>query len=270
MAARVVGELAAAVDPGLAAWIAEHVAFVTTMVDRITPHTTDDDRAAVRRLRRGRPGPGGHRALRRVGAVRRVPAGPPPLGGRRGPVRRRHRARGSTASCGCSTGRTRCMAYAGTLRGHDTVDAGDLGPGRARLGGAVVGRRRPAPAAAARGDRGLPGRAAGALREPADPPPAGARSPPTARRRCRSGSCRPCGPTWPAAASRPVRRGCSPRGCATCAGGARRWPTWRPRSSPRWPRASSDDAVGRVLARLDVDDARLSAEVTALVRELGC
>jgi fructuronate reductase len=48
MVARVVRELAAAADPGLAAWIARHVAFVTTMVDRITPHTTDDDRATVR------------------------------------------------------------------------------------------------------------------------------------------------------------------------------------------------------------------------------
>lgn len=48
MAARVVGELAAAVDPDLAAWIDAHATFVTTMVDRITPHTTDDDRAAVR------------------------------------------------------------------------------------------------------------------------------------------------------------------------------------------------------------------------------
>jgi fructuronate reductase len=48
MAARVVGELARAVDPDLATWIDAHAAFVTTMVDRITPHTTDDDRAAVR------------------------------------------------------------------------------------------------------------------------------------------------------------------------------------------------------------------------------
>jgi fructuronate reductase len=48
MAARVVGELAAAADPDLADWIGQHVAFVTTMVDRITPQTTDDDRAQVR------------------------------------------------------------------------------------------------------------------------------------------------------------------------------------------------------------------------------
>ncbi|MDT7580439.1 MAG: fructuronate reductase, partial [Pseudonocardiales bacterium] len=48
MVARVVGELAGAVDPGLAEWITEHVSFVTTMVDRITPRTTDDDRARLR------------------------------------------------------------------------------------------------------------------------------------------------------------------------------------------------------------------------------
>jgi mannitol 2-dehydrogenase len=37
-------------DPDLAAWIAEHVRFPSSMVDRITPVTTDDDRAAVREL----------------------------------------------------------------------------------------------------------------------------------------------------------------------------------------------------------------------------
>lgn len=34
-------------DPGLAAWIEEHVPFPNSMVDRITPVTTDDDRAMV-------------------------------------------------------------------------------------------------------------------------------------------------------------------------------------------------------------------------------
>ena len=47
MVARVVGDLAAAVDPTLPAWLADHVSYVTTMVDRITPRTTDDDRAVV-------------------------------------------------------------------------------------------------------------------------------------------------------------------------------------------------------------------------------
>lgn len=39
---------AAAVDPSLVPWIGDHVAFVSTMVDRITPRTTADDRAALR------------------------------------------------------------------------------------------------------------------------------------------------------------------------------------------------------------------------------
>jgi fructuronate reductase len=45
--ARVVTDLAQAADPALAAWIRDHVSFVTTMVDRITPHTTAEDVRAV-------------------------------------------------------------------------------------------------------------------------------------------------------------------------------------------------------------------------------
>ena len=45
--ARVVGDLIDAVDPSLSAWVAANVAFGTTMVDRITPATTDEHRAAV-------------------------------------------------------------------------------------------------------------------------------------------------------------------------------------------------------------------------------
>ncbi len=48
--ARIVTEFAALVDPELAAWITGAVSFVTTMVDRITPATTDDDVAAAARL----------------------------------------------------------------------------------------------------------------------------------------------------------------------------------------------------------------------------
>ncbi|WP_147110980.1 mannitol dehydrogenase family protein [Pseudonocardia sulfidoxydans] len=47
---RVVTDLARLVDPGLVAWIDEHVSFVTTTVDRITPRPTDADRAEVARL----------------------------------------------------------------------------------------------------------------------------------------------------------------------------------------------------------------------------
>ena len=45
--ARVVADLAEAVEPELVGWIRDNVSFVTTMVDRITPHTTADDLRAV-------------------------------------------------------------------------------------------------------------------------------------------------------------------------------------------------------------------------------
>ncbi|HLZ38052.1 MAG TPA: mannitol dehydrogenase family protein [Mycobacteriales bacterium] len=41
--ARVVGDVAETVDPGLRDWVESSVSYVTTMVDRITPRTTDDD-----------------------------------------------------------------------------------------------------------------------------------------------------------------------------------------------------------------------------------
>lgn len=43
VAATVVVDFAELVDPSLSAWIERKVSFVTTMVDRITPATTDDD-----------------------------------------------------------------------------------------------------------------------------------------------------------------------------------------------------------------------------------
>jgi fructuronate reductase len=45
--ARVVTDLAQAAEPALAGWIRDHVSFVSTMVDRITPRTTDEDVRAV-------------------------------------------------------------------------------------------------------------------------------------------------------------------------------------------------------------------------------
>lgn len=48
VARRVVLDAARALDPALADWVDEHVSFVTTMVDRITPQPTDDDLAVVR------------------------------------------------------------------------------------------------------------------------------------------------------------------------------------------------------------------------------
>jgi fructuronate reductase len=45
--ARVVNDFAALLDPSLADWISGTVSFVTTMVDRITPATTEDDIRSV-------------------------------------------------------------------------------------------------------------------------------------------------------------------------------------------------------------------------------
>jgi len=42
-------ELAETLDARLADWIANEVAFVSTSADRITPATTDADRALVRK-----------------------------------------------------------------------------------------------------------------------------------------------------------------------------------------------------------------------------
>ncbi|MGI8870409.1 MAG: mannitol dehydrogenase family protein [Mycobacteriales bacterium] len=48
--ASVIISLAELIDADAAAWMDESVSFVSTMVDRITPHTTDDDIATVRAL----------------------------------------------------------------------------------------------------------------------------------------------------------------------------------------------------------------------------
>jgi fructuronate reductase len=47
---RVLMDLAEARDPSLAAWITGSVSFVSTVVDRITPRVTEEDRATVTRL----------------------------------------------------------------------------------------------------------------------------------------------------------------------------------------------------------------------------
>lgn len=50
MAERIIRQAAEYVDPELLTWIDENVGFVTTMVDRITPRATDEDKARVREL----------------------------------------------------------------------------------------------------------------------------------------------------------------------------------------------------------------------------
>jgi fructuronate reductase len=121
MVARVVGELAATVDAGLADWIAEHVSFVTTMVDRITPQTTDDDRSAVRERGVDDPVP-----VVTEPYVEWVLSGEFPHGRPRWEdvgarfvddiVPWEHR------KLWLLNGSHSLMAYAGTLRGHETVE----------------------------------------------------------------------------------------------------------------------------------------------------
>lgn len=50
VAARVVSEFADAVEPALGRWVREHGAFPATMIDRIVPATTDEDRTEVARM----------------------------------------------------------------------------------------------------------------------------------------------------------------------------------------------------------------------------
>lgn len=121
MAARVIGELAAAADPDLAGWISEHVSFVTTMVDRITPRTTDDDRAQVQASGVDDPVP-----VVTEPYVEWVLAGEFPQGRPRWEdagarfvddiVPWEHR------KLWLLNGSHSLLAYAGTMRGHETVE----------------------------------------------------------------------------------------------------------------------------------------------------
>ena len=71
VARTVVTGFARLVDPGLADWIDDKVEFVTTMVDRITPATVEADRGRAAELTGfDDRGPGGHRTVHRMGALR--------------------------------------------------------------------------------------------------------------------------------------------------------------------------------------------------------
>ncbi len=134
----VLGRLEA--DPELAAWIEDDVDFVSTMVDRITPATTDADRALV---------------LEQTGFDDRAPVVTEPysewvLSGAFPAGRPTWEAVGATfvddvepyerRKLWLLNGAHSLLAYAGIARGHETVAAGDRRPDAARLGGGVVGR----------------------------------------------------------------------------------------------------------------------------------
>jgi fructuronate reductase len=118
---RVVHDLAELVHPGLADWIAESVATVTTMVDRITPKTTEEDLRTVREA---------------TGLDDRCPVGTEPfsewvLSGRFPGGRPRWDAAGATITDDIEpyehrklwllNGGHSLLAYAGSILGHQTV-----------------------------------------------------------------------------------------------------------------------------------------------------
>ncbi|QEO15434.1 mannitol dehydrogenase family protein [Agromyces intestinalis] len=121
-------EAATAADPEGADWIREQVSFVDTVVDRITPATTDADRRAVHALT------GWHDAMPVVAEpfsewvlAGRFPAGRPgwELAGARfvddlEPFEQRKLWLLNAAHS--------LLAYAGRLRGHETVDAAFADP----------------------------------------------------------------------------------------------------------------------------------------------
>jgi len=272
MAARVVGELAAAVDdgrdPGLAAWIGEHVAFVTTMVDRITPHTTDDDRAAVRE---------------RLGVDDPVPVVTEPyvewvLSGEFPQGRPRWEDVGARfvddivpwehRKLWLLNGSHSLMAYAGTLRGHETVEQAIGDPvvrGWVEQWWEDAARHLPLPPEEITAYR------AALLERYANP-----RIRHLLRQIAADGSQK-----VPIRILQAVRAELADGRVPT--GAARVLAAWVCHLRGQGARVADvaaeefvalaagdlEDAVGRVLARLDVTDARLAAAVTTLAGELG-
>jgi fructuronate reductase len=267
MVARVVGELATAVDPGLAAWIDERVAFVTTMVDRITPHTTDDDRAAVRE---------------RIGVDDPVPVVTEPyvewvLAGEFPQGRPRWEDVGARfvddivpwehRKLWLLNGSHSLMAYAGTLRGHETVEQAIADPvvrGWVEQWWDDAARHLP-----------LPPEEIAAYRKALLERYANPRIRHLLRQIAADGSQKVPIRILPTVAA-DLADGRVPTGAA------RVLAAWvchlRGHGAPVADVAAEeftalaagelDDAVSRVLARLDAADARLHAEVAALAREL--
>ena len=269
--ARVVGDFARLLDAELADWIERHVSFVTTMVDRITPATAADDARSVADADRpDRCRAGGHRAVHRVGAQRRLPRWSPGLGRRRCPVRRRHRTL-RTAKAVAAQRRSLAAGLRRQCPRAPDHRRGDDGPGLPGVAAAVLGGGVRAPDPARRRGGRLSGRADWSGSATRGSGTCSRRSRPTDHRRCPSGCCPPCGPN--------ARRA----GCPT--GALRVLAAWinhlRGAGAPvkdgnaelLVPLAQGplDQAVPRVLDYLDADlaaDAAVVSEVTDLCRQL--
>jgi len=119
--ARVIGDLAAIVDPGLATWITDNVSFVTTMVDRITPEPTIADIAGAEAATGVRDG----------AAVVTEPFTEWVISGEFAAARPRWEDAGATFTTDVAPFEERklwmlncahsMLAYAGSIRGHVTV-----------------------------------------------------------------------------------------------------------------------------------------------------
>lgn len=124
----VVVSAADAVEATLVPWIAEHVDFASSMVDRITPATTDDDRALVRDA---------------IGAKDASPVPTEPfsewvISGRFPAGRPQWEAAGAQLvddvepherrKLWLLNGSHSLLAYAGSIRGHETIDAAIADP----------------------------------------------------------------------------------------------------------------------------------------------
>jgi hypothetical protein len=167
----VVVSLAGLADASLPAWIEDNVDFATSMVDRITPATTDGDRAAVAKACGyvdADPVPTGPFSEWVVSGL--FPAAVP---GGRAPARGSSTTwrRSSSASCGCSTDRTRCSPTP-AASGDTRHRRGDHRRHLPVLGGDVLGGGESTPAAAGRRGGGVPRGAADEVLESQDPPPA--------------------------------------------------------------------------------------------------
>ena len=206
------------VDPALAEWMAGSVSFVTTMVDRITPRTTPDDRRAVADgTGRDDCCPVATEPFHEWVLSGAFPAGRPDWDGRRRHDHRRHRALRAPQALAAQ----RRPLAAGLRRLGPRAPDRRRGRGRRRLpelDAAVVGRgvtpSRPA------GGRcpGLPRRAARPVRQPAHAPPA---RPDRRRRVPEAAGPHPAGPARGAGCRSPAR------GRGPGAGGLGVPPAWR-------------------------------------------
>ena len=136
------------------------------MVDRITPTTTDADRELVAAaLGYVDASPVATEPFHEWVITGRFPGRPAALGGRRRPLSSTTSPRSSSASSGCSTASHSLLAYAGSIRGHATIDEAIADPA-CRRWVEMLWDEAAAPPAARRRRRGVPGRPADRFANP--------------------------------------------------------------------------------------------------------